>query len=425
MTQGHQKVLQGPPVKLMNLNELKKNSLEELGKTAAGLGLTDTDDLGKSELILSILRTHTKTGGTVASSGTLEILGDGFGFLRASKSDYSPSPEDIYVSPSQIRRFHLNTGDDVAGQVRPPKESERYFALLRVETINGLSTDKAKTSQGFTERKAITSDTRLSVPDSDIRARLFDLLCPIGKGQRTLIYTPARCKGGELLLSLAKAFHSKGEVELMSLLVAERPEFVTEYQSAGVGEVVASTFEEPVQRHTQITDVVVENAKRSADSGKDVVVLIDSLGRLASAASQGNPAAASSLPAGLSVKGLQAAKRLFAAGRNLQSAGSVTVVALLRDGESETDSYLRQELAPAANCELQLSAAAAALDCKLPLAADGFYNTDEGSIVDSKEREQLAKLRKRLAASSDFSALQELEDSLAKSKTNKDFLAKL
>ena len=409
----------------MNLYELKKNSIEELSKMAAKMGLAATDGLGKSELLLCILRSHTQGGGAVTSSGTLEILGDGFGFLRASKTDYSPSPEDIYVSPSQIRRFHLNTGDEVSGQVRPPKESERYFALLRVETINGLSTDKAKTSQGFTERKAIPTASRLIVPATGLATRLFDLLCPIGKGQRALLYAPSRCHGGNLLLELARAFHTQDDVELISLLVSERPEFVNDYQSADVGDVVASTFDEPVQRHTQITDMVLENAKRSADSGNDVVVLINSLDRLASAASQSAPAAATNLPAGLNVKGLQAAKHLFAAGRNLQSAGSVTVLALLRDSEDPQDCYLRHELAPSANCEIQFSAEAAAVGCPLPLAAGGFYNRDEAKIVDPDQRQRLGPLRDRLNTPGDYKALQELAELLAKSKDNNDFFAKL
>jgi transcription termination factor Rho len=409
----------------MNLNELKKNSLEELGKQSASMELASTEDVGKSELLLHILRSHTQSGGTVTSSGTLEILGDGFGFLRASKADFSPSPEDIYVSPSQIRRFHLNTGDEVAGQVRPPKESERYFALLRVETINGLSTDKAKTSQGFTERNAVTTDARLKIPQTDMVSRLFGLLCPIGKGQRALIHAPPRSHGGTMLLALAKAFHSKSEVELISLLVSERPEFVTEYKNAGVGEVVASTFEEPVQRHTQITEMVLENAKRSADGGKDVVVLVNSLDRLASAASQSAPSAVSNMPPGLSVKGLQAAKRLFAAGRNLESAGSVTVLALLRDADGPADAYLRSELGPAANCVIQLSAEAAAAGCALPLAADGFYNGDEAEIVDPKQCKRLAGLRKSLDTPGDFAALTALSEKLASTKDNSEFLSKL
>jgi transcription termination factor Rho len=226
-------------------------------------------------------------------------------------------------------------------------------------------------------------------------------------------------------LSLAKAFHSQSELELISLLVSERPEFVTEYKNAGVGEVVASTFEEPVQRHTQITEMVLENAKRSADSGKDVVVLVDSLGRLASAASQSAPSAASNMPLGLSVKGLQSAKRLFAAGRNLQSAGSVTVLAILRDSGGDTDSYLRSEFSPAANCEIQLSAEAAAAGCAFPLAADGFFNGDEAEIVDPKQRKRLQALRETLNTPGDFAALAELSESLAKAKDNSEYLSKL
>ena len=393
----------------MNLNDLKKNSLEELSSKAASLGIATRGDLEKSELLLTILRSHTQSGGSVTSSGTLEILGDGFGFLRSTKSDYSPSPEDIYVSPSQIRRFHLNTGDDVSGVVRPPKESERYFALLRVETINGLSTDKAKTSQGFTERKAIASTERLVIEPSNETSRLFAELCPIGKGQRALLLAPPRSHAGNFLLELAKSAHKASkDLTLISLLISERPEFVTEYQNSDVGEVVASSFEEPVQKHSQITDMVLENAKRVADGGKDVLVLVNSLTRLASAASLGAPAAATNLPSGLSVKGLQNTKKLFAAGRNLEGAGSVTVIAILRDSGSENDRFLRQELSDAANVEMQFSAEAAALGCLVPLSPNGYYNSQENQLLDSKEQKHLAALRKSLNTPGDWAALQAL-----------------
>ncbi len=378
----------------MHLNELKKSSLDELNAKAASQGLTPSDPKDAPQLILEILRAHTKAGGAVASAGTLEILGDGFGFLRGSKDDFSPSPQDIYVSPSQIRRFHLNTGDDVTGQVRPPKESERYFALLRVETINGLSTDKATTSQGFSERTAVYSSERINLAHTSASSKLFDLLCPLGKGQRALVFAPPRTQSDTLLLELANAAkHHKSEYDLTCLVIGQRPEFVSEYLAAAPGEIASSSFDEPAQRHTQITDVVVENAKRAADKGKDVLIVVDSLSRLASAASQTSPASGMALPGGLSPRGMQATRRLLGAGRNLKGAGSITVIALLRDSGSAIDAYLRQELSDSANATIQLSAQAAAAGCALALEQDGVYNPEESNFLDADDQKHLAGLR--------------------------------
>ncbi|MCP4444984.1 MAG: transcription termination factor Rho [Myxococcales bacterium] len=392
----------------MNLNELKNISLEELNKKAATEGVRATVPTDSTQLILEILRAHTKSGGSVSSSGTLEILGDGFGFLRGSKSDSSPSPQDIYVSPSQIRRFHLNTGDDVTGQVRPPKESERYFALLRVETINGLSADKATTSQGFSERTAMHAESRLAFAHDETASKVFDILCPIGKGQRVLLLAPPRSHGDSLLLTLAKAAQShSSDYDLTSLVIGQRPEFSTEYAASVTGEVASSNFDEPAQRHTQITDVVLENAKRAADKGKDVLILVDSLSRLASAASQAAPGNGMALPGGLSPRGMQATRRLFGAGRNLVGAGSITVVALVRDSGSAVDDYLRQELTDAANVVVQLSGAAAAAGCVVPLAQDGFYNRDVSRFLTDSERESLAQARGPLVRASDAKSYHE------------------
>lgn len=394
----------------MNLNELKKNSLVELSKQASELGLKVSQGESHSELLLRVLRTFAKSGGSVSSTGILEILGDGFGFLRSSQSDYSPSPEDVYVSPSQIRRFHLNTGDKVSGIVRPPKESERYFALLRVEKINGLSADKAKTSLGFTERKAIPTTEPL-IPNLSIpAAKLFNTLCPLAKGQRVLVYVPPRCHGSTLFLELAKAYNKQPNLEVISLLISERPEFINEYKGVEVGELVSSSFEEPVQRHTQISDMVLENIKRKADSGKDVVVLVNSITRLASAASQSSPSSSSNLPSGLSVKGVQNAKRLLAAGRNLDGAGSVTLLVLVRDASGLINSYLRHEFTDTANCEIQLSTQAAAEGCIVPLERDGFFNVDEEKFLSPKARKALEKQHKALTEATDYSLLRSLQD---------------
>ncbi len=388
----------------MNLKELKQSSLDELNSRVVSAGVRPSDPSDATQLILEVLRAHTKSGGSVSSAGTLEILGDGFGFLRGSKEDFSPSPQDIYVSPSQIRRFHLNTGDDVAGQVRPPKESERYFALLRVETINGQSADKATTSQGFSERTAMYADRKLSFAHNDAASRAFDELCPIAKGQRALLLAPPRSHGDALLLKLATAAKDHKDYDLTCLIVGQRPELVSDYLSAVPGCVASSVFDDPAQRHTQITDVVVENAKRAADKGKDVLILVDSLSRLASAASQAAPGTGIALPGGLSARGMQATRRLFGAGRNLQGAGSITLIAVLRDSASAVDMYLRQELTDAANATIQLSAEAAAAGCALPLAQGGGFNRDEKRFLSDAEQTNLAKTRETLASARDQSA---------------------
>ncbi len=398
----------------MHLNELKKSSLSELKEKAKAQGLRPSDPTDATQLILDILRAHSKSGGSVTSSGTLEILGDGFGFLRGSKDDFSPSPQDIYVSPSQIRRFHLNTGDDVKGQVRPPKESERYFALLRVETINGLSTDKASTSQGFSERTVVHATERLKLASKDSASKLFDRLCPLGKGQRALVFAPPRSGGDDLLLKLASAAKEQAsDYDLTCLVVAQKPEFIGEYTRA-VGEIASSSFDEPAQRHTQVTDVVVETAKRAADKGKDVLVLVDSLSRLASAASQAAPGSGISLPGGLSARGMQATRRLFGAGRSLKGAGSITVIALVRDSGSAADCYLRQELSEHANATIQLSAVARAAGCALPLAQDGVCNEEESRFLSESATKAIADDRKHLLAASETEYFQVLRDLEAK-----------
>ncbi len=395
----------------MNLNKLKEHSTDELNEKAAALGIQVTN-ADRTQLILEILRSHADGGGAVSSSGTLEILGDGFGFLRGSKSDFSPSPQDIYVSPSQIRRFHLNTGDEVAGQVRPPKETERYFALLRVETINGAPADKATTSQGFSERKAIHCSERLQLTDANTVSRLFDLLCPLGKGQRALLLAPPRSHGDELLLALATAANQSREYDLSCLVLGQRPEFVGEYQEAHLGEVATSVFDEPAQRHTQISDVVVETAKRAADKGKNVLLLVDSLSRLASAASQSAPGSGVALPGGLSARGMQTVRRLFGAGRNLQGAGSITVIGLLRDSGSPLDAYLRQELIDVANASIELCPRAALAGCAFPLARDGVCNPDEHRFLGESEKQRTTEARATLEAAGDFASYQKALGSL-------------
>ncbi len=404
----------------MNLNELKSQSHGTLSTKAKSLDLALTDDMDSAQILLAILRSHSESGGTISGMGTLEILSDGFGFLRNSHSDYTPSPQDIYVSPSQIRRFRLSTGDTIIGQVRPPRESERYFALLRVDSVNSLSTDKVNPVNTAPAR-AIHPSKKLYLAPNNLCARLWQMLCPVSKGQRILLFAPPQSKSTRVLLEIAKAAHAdESPISVLTLLVAQRPEVVSEFQDANIGALVSSTFDEPAARHTQLAEMVFENARKKADRGEDVLVLVDSLSRLAQAASQNAPSAMVNLPAGLNFKGIQYAKRLFATGRNIEDSGSVTLIAILRNANEPVDDYLRQELSGAANATVHLSTEAAAEGCVLPLA-EAMKNCDEERFLNTEERAVLAKLRQSVGGQP-VSALKAMEDALLSSESDHQFL---
>ncbi len=404
----------------MNLNELKKSSVEELYTKAEALGIAAKPGLGSTELLLAVLRAHSDSGGSVTGSGTLETLPDGFGFLRSSKTDYSPTPQDVYVSPSQIRRFRLSTGDDIVGQVRPPRESERYFALLRIESVNGLSADKATTATQTAPSHATHGTEKLLLINRSAAQRLFDLLCPIAKGNRVLLLAPPRSRSSQLLLELADAAHQTEGIDLLTLLIAQTPEILSEYQDADIGSVVASSFDESSARHTQIAEMVFENARRQADAGKDVLVLVDSFTRLANAASHNAPGAAVNLPAGLSFKGLAHVKRLFAMGRKVAGAGSVTLIAVLRDSGEAADTFIRNELIESANAVFSLSPKAAKQGCALPI--DLLHNlSDEERFLSEEQVTSLERLRLRLQTGG-IEALQSLQSDVMDTENNLDFL---
>ncbi|MBL4635621.1 MAG: transcription termination factor Rho [Kofleriaceae bacterium] len=404
----------------MNLNELKSQSHGTLSAKAKSLDLALSDDMDSGQILLAILRSHSESGGTISGTGTLEILSDGFGFLRNSHSDYTPSPQDIYVSPSQIRRFRLSTGDTIIGQVRPPRESERYFALLRVDSVNNLSTDKVN-PVNMAPSRAIHPSERLYFAPNNLCARLWQMLCPVSKGQRVLLFAPPQSKSTTVLLEIAKAAYAdESPIRLLTLLVAQRPEVVSEFQDADIGAVVSSTFDEPAARHTQLAEMVFENARKKADRGEDVLVLVDSLSRLAQAASQNAPSGMVNLPAGLNFKGVQYAKRIFATGRNIEDSGSVTLIAILRDANEPVDDYLRQELSGTANATVHLSAQAAAEGCALPLA-EAMRNCDEERFLNAEERALLAKLRHGFDGQP-VSELKAMEDALLSSESDHHFL---
>ena len=308
----------------LNIVELKEMSISELSEVAKQLNVTGASGLRKQELIFKILEAQTEKNGLIFGEGVLEILPDGFGFLRAPSYNYLPGPDDIYVSPSQIRRFDLHTGDTVSGQVRPPKESERYFALLKVEAINFENPELAKDKILFDNLTPLYPDERvhLETKNGDISTRIMDLLTPIGKGQRGLIVAPPRTGKTMLLQSIAHSVtQNHPEIILIVLLIDERPEEVTDMQRSVKGEVVSSTFDEPASRHVQVAEMVIEKAKRLVEHKRDVVILLDSITRLARAYNTIVPPSGKVLSGGVDSNALQKPKRFFGAARNIEEGG--------------------------------------------------------------------------------------------------------
>ncbi|MGH7300167.1 MAG: transcription termination factor Rho, partial [Candidatus Rokuibacteriota bacterium] len=312
----------------MNLSELKDKTIADLNNVAKELGVQGTSGLRKQELIFKILQGQAERDGLIFAEGVLEVLPDGFGFLRAPDYNYLPGPDDIYVSPSQIRRFDLRTGDTISGQVRPPKDSERYFALLKVEAINFETPEQARDKTLFDNLTPLYPMERIRLEhDSDnLTTRAMDLLCPIGKGQRGLIVAAPRTGKTVLLQNLANAIaKNHPEVYLIVLLIDERPEEVTDMQRSVKGEVISSTFDEPPQRHVQVADMVIEKAKRLVEHKRDVVILLDSITRFARAHNAVIPSSGKVLSGGLDANALQRPRRFFAAARNVEEGGSLTI----------------------------------------------------------------------------------------------------
>src|SRR6266540_2173587 len=314
----------------LNIVELKEMSISELSEVAKQLNVTGASGLRKQELIFKILEAQTEKNGLIFGEGVLEILPDGFGFLRAPSYNYLPGPDDIYVSPSQIRRFDLHTGDTVSGQVRPPKESERYFALLKVAAINFENPELAKDKILFDNLTPLYPDQRIQLerPDGDLSTRVMDLWTPIGMGQRGLVVAPPRTGKTMLLQSIANSVTTNHpDIILIVLLIDERPEEVTDMLRSVKGEVVSSTFDEPAQRHVQVADMVVEKAKRLVEHKKDVVILLDSITRFARAHNAVIPHSGKILSGGVDANALQKPKRFFGAARNIEGGGSLTIIA--------------------------------------------------------------------------------------------------
>ena len=410
----------------MNLTELKEKSIGDLTSLAREMNIEGAAGLRKQELIFAILQAQSEKNGFIYGSGVLETLPDGFGFLRAPDYNYLPGPDDIYVSPSQIRRFNLRTGDTVSGQIRPPKESERYFALLKVESINYEDPEIARDKILFDNLTPIfpTEKIRLECDPDDYSTRVMELITPIGKGQRGLIVAPPRTGKTMLLQSIAKAIASNHpEIVLIVLLIDERPEEVTDMQRQVKGEVVSSTFDEPLQRHVQVAEMVIEKAKRLVEHNKDVVILLDSVTRLARAYNAVIPPSGKVLSGGLDSNALQRPKRFFGAARNIEDGGSLTIIATaLVDTGSRMDDVIFEEFKGTGNMELHLDRKL--VDKRIFPAIDinASGTRKEELLVSREDLNRMWILRKVLNPLSTVETLEFLLDKLKGTKTNRDFL---
>ncbi|MFO0728588.1 MAG: transcription termination factor Rho [Myxococcota bacterium] len=342
----------------MNLKELKEKRISELTRMARDMGIENAAGMRKQELIFALLQAHVARNGIITTEGVLECLPDGFGFLRAPDYNYLPGPDDIYVSPSQLRRFNLRTGDTIAGQIRPPKDNERYFAMLKVESVNFEAPEIARDKILFDNLTPLYPNKKLNLEfkSDNLSTRIIDLLVPIGMGQRALIVSPPRAGKTVLLQDIAHAIATNHpDVWLMVLLIDERPEEVTDMERSVRGEVVSSTFDEPASRHVQVAEMVIEKAKRLVEHGRDVVILLDSITRLARAYNTVIPPSGKILSGGVDANALHKPKRFFGAARNIEEGGSLTIIATaLVDTGSRMDEVIFEEFKGTGNSEIHL-----------------------------------------------------------------------
>ena len=412
----------------MNLTELKQKPIGELLHTAQEMGLENISRTRKQDVIFVILKKHAKNGEDIYGNGVLEILQDGFGFLRSADSSYLAGPDDIYVSPSQIRRFNLRTGDTVAGKIRPPKDGERYFALLKIAEINFSKPDDSKHKILFENLTPLFPDERLPLQigngsTEDISARVIDLTTPIGKGQRGLIVSPPKAGKTLILQNIAQSLtHNSPECRLIVLLIDERPEEVTEMQRSVRGEVVASTFDEPPSRHVQVAEMVIEKAKRLVEHKEDVVILLDSITRLARAYNTIIPSSGKVLTGGVDAHALERPKRFFGAARNLEEGGSLTIIAtaLIETG-SKMDEVIYEEFKGTGNMELILDRKMAEKRVYPAINVRRSGTRREDLLTTEEELQRMWILRKLLSSQEDLQATEFILDKLKNTKTNEEF----
>ena len=412
----------------MNLTELKKKSPSDLMAMASDMGIENIARARKQEVIFSILKSHAKNGEDIFGDGVLEILQDGFGFLRSSNSSYLAGPDDIYVSPSQIRKFGLRTGDTVSGKIRPPKDTERYFAMLKVDQINYEPPENAKRKILFENLTPLHAEKRIKLErgngsSEDITARIIDICSPIGKGQRGLVVSPPKAGKTIMLQNIAQSITTNNpECHLIVLLIDERPEEVTEMARMVDGEVVSSTFDEPATRHVQVAEMVIEKAKRLVEHKKDVVILLDSITRLARAYNTVSPSSGKVLTGGVDANALHRPKRFFGAARNIEEGGSLTILATaLVETGSKMDEVIFEEFKGTGNSEIHLDRRIAEKRVYPAIGINRSGTRREELLTSPEELQRMWILRKFMHSMDEIEAVEFLLDKLKTTKTNNEF----
>ncbi len=412
----------------MNLTELKQKPASELMSIAQSMKIDGSARSRKQDIIFSILKAHARNGDDISGDGVLEILQDGFGFLRSADCSYLAGPDDIYVSPSQIRRFSLRTGDNVAGKIRPPKEGERYFALLKVNQINFESPEMSKSKVLFENLTPLFANEKMSMEigngsTEDLTGRIIDLASPIGKGQRGLIVAPPKTGKTMMLQSIATSIAANyPEVHLIVLLIDERPEEVTEMARSVRGEVISSTFDEPASRHVQVAEMVIEKAKRLAEHKLDVVILLDSITRLARAYNTVVPSSGKVLTGGVDANALQRPKRFFGAARNIEEGGSLSIIATaLVETGSRMDEVIFEEFKGTGNMEIHLDRKIAEKRIYPAININRSGTRREERLIAPDDLQKIWILRKLLHPMDDTGAMEFLIDKLKPTKTNAEF----
>jgi transcription termination factor Rho len=413
----------------MDIAELKKKKIDELLEMAVELNIEEASSLRKQELIFRLLETHSKQNGMIYNQGVLQVLPEGYGFLRSPSYNYLPGPDDIYISPSQIKKFSLRTGDTVYGQIRPPKESERYFALLKVEAVNGENPDKARKKTLFDNLTPLYPDSLINLEHDpkDLSTRMMNLMTPIGKGQRALIVAPPRTGKTVLLQKIANSITvNHPEIVLIVLLIDERPEEVTDMERSVHGEVISSTFDEPADRHVHVSDMVIEKAKRLVEHGKDVVILLDSITRLARAHNSVVPHSGKILSGGVDSNALQRPKRFFGAARNTEEQGSLTIVATaLVETGSRMDEVIFEEFKGTGNLEIVLDRRLSEKRVWPAIDILRSGTRKEELLLDEKVLSKVYVLRKFLSDKSSVEAMEFMLEKMVRTKTNSKFLSSM
>jgi transcription termination factor Rho len=416
----------------MNLTELKTKSVPELLDIAKGMGMDNLARSRKQDVIFAILKRHSKGGEDIYGDGVLEILQDGFGFLRSADSSYLAGPDDIYVSPSQIRRFNLRTGDTIAGKIRPPKEGERYFALLKVNEINYDKPENAKNKILFENLTPLFAQDRLRLEmgngsTEDLTARVIDLVCPMGKGQRALVVSPPKAGKTLMLQNIANSItRNNPETHLIVLLIDERPEEVTDMKRSVNAEVVSSTFDEPADNHVRVANIVLEKAKRLVESGHDVVILLDSITRLARAYNTVAPASGKVLSGGVEANALHKPKKFFGAARNIEDGGSLTILATaLIDTGSKMDGVIFEEFKGTGNMELQLDRSLANKRLYPAIDLTKSSTRREDLLLDKDALQRMFILRNHLADMKPDEAFEFLRKHMVNTSSNEEFLTSM